>query len=61
MSDIDPETPCCWSCGTISVGMSMDEVSEGCPECGSHDLASFADYCQESDDSMEEYQSQGGG
>lgn len=50
MSDFDDDTCCCYGCGAINVGHTVEECADGCPECGSRDLATYAEYLEEMGD-----------
>lgn len=60
MSEIDEDTCTCFGCGSINIGYSMDECTEGCPECGSMDIMSYGDSVQEAEESQQAYENQGG-
>lgn len=46
--EISDDTCCCYTCGAINIGHSLDEC-DTCPECGASDIASYEDVRDEID------------
>lgn len=46
--DISDDTCCCYQCGAINIGFTLEEC-ETCPECGAYDIAAYEDVCHEVD------------
>lgn len=53
--DISDDTCCCYGCGSINVGLTLEEC-DSCPECGSLDIGSYEDLCHDVDEAQEQHQ-----